>query len=109
MRHVATAAAAAEQSESAAAELPLRSRDDSASVGVEPQRPKQNTATIVSTLRPSASGPRQDSDVSAEETAWCRSVKKPRAARGGTCVSEQFDTKQLMERHENVVQGATGR
>ena len=43
-----------------------------------PRRPKQKTATIVSALRPSASGPRQDSDVNAkeEEAAWCRSVQE---------------------------------
>lgn len=72
-----TAAAAAER---ARAQLQSSAQESSrlSFGGSAPQRPKQNTATIVSTLRPSVSGPEQDSDVNAmdEETAWCRSVQE---------------------------------
>ena len=36
-------------------------------------------------------------------------VRPKHATRQGTCASEQFATKQLTERHESVVQGATDR
>ena len=62
---------------------------------------------------PSASGREQESHVNAKQGGGKQSgagqTWKPHAAREGTCVSEQFATKQLLERHESVVQGATER
>ena len=80
------------KSESAAAELCSGAH----------QRPKQKTTTIASTLRPSVSGPEQDSDVNAkeEEKAWCLSVQE--ATR-----STWRNVRERTVHHE--VQGATDR
>ena len=77
------------------------SRDDLALAGVH-TRGQGRT--------PSASGREErESKARRRKQSGAGQTKKPHAAREGTCESELFATKQLMERHESVVQGATDR